>query len=106
MNLGKKFLQTGYDCNLKDNENLELLQRQIQDRINFLKENNLDSYNDPRLLDMYEKHAEIQQCLFKDHTDQYLLIIGIVVGVSMFVYFRWRMVKKGTSLKKRFNFKG
>ncbi len=105
-NLGKFFLQSSYDCNPKDSENLELLQKRIQERIKFLNENNMDSYSDQMLLDMYEKHGEIQQCLFQDHTDQYLLIIGIIVAVSFFVYIRWKMVKKGESSKKRFNFKG
>jgi len=106
VNLGKILLQSSYDCNPKDSQNLELLQKQIQERINFLNENNMGSYNDQILLDMYEKHGEIQQCLFQDHTDQYLLIVGIIVAVSFFVYFRWKMVKRGESFKKRFNFKG
>ncbi len=104
--LRKFLLQLTYDCNSNDKQNLESLQKQIQERINFLNENNIDSYNDQILLDMYEKHGEIQQCLFQDHTDQYLLIIGIIVAVSFFVFFRWKMIKKGESSKKRFNFKG
>lgn len=105
-NLRKFLLQLTYDCNPKDKQNLESLQKQIQERIDFLNENNIDSYNDQILLDMYEKHGEIQQCLFQDHTDQYLLIIGIIAVVSFFVFFRWKMIKKGESSKKRFNFKG
>ena len=105
-NLEKFLLQLSYNCSPKDAQNLELLQKQIQERINFLNENNMDSYNDQILLDMYEKHGEIQQCLFQDHADQYLLIIGIIVAVSFFVYFRWKMIKRGESSKKRFNFKG
>ena len=105
-NLGKILLQLSYDCNSKDSQNLELLQKQIQERISFLNENNMDSFNDKILLDMYEKHGEIQQCLFQDHTDQYLLITGIIVAISCIVYFRWKMIKKGESTRKRFNFKG
>ncbi len=105
INLRKIFLQLGYDCNSKDNENLEPLQKEIQERINFLKEQNMKSFNDPILLEYYELHSQIQQCIFQDHTNQYLLIIGIIVGISLFVYFRWWMIKKGES-KNKLNFKG
>lgn len=77
----------------------------MQERINFLKENNLDTYGDPQLLESYELHAQIQRCLFQDHTDQYILIAGIVAGISLFVYFRWWMIKKANS-KKKLNSKG
>ena len=105
INLGKIFLQLGYGCNSKDNENLETLQKQIQERINFLKEQNIISYNDPTLLEYYELHSQIQKCLFQDHSNQYLLIAGIILGISLFVYFRWWMIKKGES-KRKLNFKG
>ena len=105
INLRKIFLQLGYDCNSKDIESLETLQKQIQEQINFLKEQNMNSFNDPTLLEYYELHSQIQQCIFQDHTNQYLLIIGIIVGISLFVYFRWWMIKKGES-KNKLNFKG
>jgi len=104
INLGKIFLQLGYVCSSKDNENLNALQKQIQERINFLNVENLNSYNDPKLLEHYELYNQIQQCLFQDHTSQYLLIAGIIVGISIFIYFRWWMIKKVES-KKRSNFK-
>jgi len=104
INLGKIFLQLGYFCNNKDSENLELLQKQIQERISFLTKENLNSYNDPKLLEHYELYSQIQQCLFQDHTSQYYLIAGIIVGISLFIYFRWWMIKKVES-KKKLNFK-
>jgi len=104
INLGKIFLQLGYFCNNKDSENLEALQKQIQERINFLTEENMNSYNDPKLLEYYELYSQIQQCLFQDHTNQYWLIAGIIVGISLFIYFRWWMIKKVES-KKKLNFK-
>jgi hypothetical protein len=104
INLGKIFLQLGYVCSSKDNEKLEALQKQIQERINFLNVENLNSYNDPKLLEHYELYNQIQQCLFQDHTSQYLLIAGIIVGISLFIYFRWWMIKK-VEPKKRSNFK-
>ncbi len=105
INLGKIFLQLGYGCNSKDNENLDTLQKQIQERINLLNEQNITSYNDPTLLEYYELYSQIQQCIFQDHTNQYFLIAGIIVGISLFVYFRWWMIKKGES-KMKLNFKG
>jgi len=91
------FLQLGYECGSKDKENLDTLQKQIQERINYLNENNLNSYSDSKLLEYYELHTHIQKCIFQDHSDQYLLIIGVVVGLSLLVFFRWRMIKKGES---------
>ncbi len=104
INLEKIFLQLLYVCKSKDSENLETLQKQIQERIYFLNEENMNSYNDPTLLKHYELYSQIQQCLFQDHSNQYLLIAGIIVGISLFVYFRWWMIKKGES-KKKLSFK-
>ena len=98
--LGKLFLQAGYWCRPQDKENLETLQNKIQERINFLNENNSDSYGDPQLLEFYELYSQIQQCIFEDHIEQYLLIAGIIIGIPLLVYFRWRMIKSGEATKK------
>ena len=100
INLGKIFLQLRYDCTSKDTKNLEELQKQIQERIYFLNEENMNSYNDPTLLEHYELYNQIQQCLFADHSNQYLLYAGIIVSVSLFVCFRWWMIKKVESKNK------
>ena len=99
-NLRKLFLQVGYECKPQDKENLETLQNKIQERINFLNENNLDSYGDPQLLEFYELYSQIQQCVFEAHTDQYLLIAVVIIGIPLLVYFRWRMIKRGEVAKK------
>ena len=104
LNLGKIFLQLVYDCTSKDTKNLETLQTQIQERIYFLNEANMNSYNDPKLLEYYELYNQIQQCLFADHSNQYLLYAGIILSVSLFVGFRWWMIRKVES-KKKLNFK-
>ncbi|MEK0329886.1 MAG: hypothetical protein QQN62_00740 [Nitrosopumilus sp.] len=104
LNLGKIFLQLVYDCTSKDTKNLETLQTQIQERIYFLNEANMNSYNDPKLLEYYELYNQIQQCLFADHSNQYLLYAGIILSVSLFVVFRWWMIRKVES-KKKLNFK-
>ena len=92
--LGKLFLQVQYHCNSQDKQNLDLLQKQMQERVTFLNEHNLDSYSDPHLLQNYELYSQIQQCLFQDHTGQYILIAGIVIGISLLVYVRLWMIKK------------
>ncbi len=99
-NLGKLFLQAGYECKPTDKENLKTLQNNIQERINHLNENNLDSFSDPKLLEYYELYSQIEQCIFQDHTDQYFLIAIIVIGIPLLVYFRWHMIKKGETTKK------
>ncbi len=100
-NLQKLFLQAGYECNPTDKENLKTLQSNIQERVNYLNENNLNSYSDPKLLEFYELYSQIEQCIFQDHTDQYFLIAIIVIGIPLLVYFRWQMIKKGQNTKKR-----
>jgi len=98
-NLGKLFLQTDYECKPTDKENLKTLQNDIQERINYLNENNLNSFSDSKLLEYYELYNQIEQCIFKNHTDQYFLIAVIVIGIPLLVYFRWRMIKKGAKAK-------
>ena len=88
-----------YDCSSKDTKNLESLQKQIQDRIYFLNEENMNSFNDPVLLEYYELYNQIQQCLFADHSSQYLLYAGIILIVSFFVGFRLWMIRKVESKK-------
>jgi len=104
INLGKIFLQLVYDCTSKDTKNLEALQKQIQERIYFLNEENMNSFNDPTLLEYYELYNQIQQCLFADHSNQYLLYAGIILSVSLFVGFRLYMIRK-VEAKKKLNFK-
>ena len=99
INLGTIFLQLGYFCSNKDTKNLETLQKQIQERIKFLNEQDMSSYSDPELLEQYELYNQIQQCLFQDHTGQYWLYAGIIVAVSLFVGFRWWMINKAESKK-------
>lgn len=101
----KLFLQAEYDCGPNDQKNLDDLQKDIQSRINSLNDKNLDTYSDPVLLKYYEIHNQIQQCLFADHTDQYILIAVIISAVSAFAYLRWKMIKKGESSRKRINYK-
>lgn len=83
-----------YDCNPNDSQELESLQQQIQTRIKYLKENDLDTFSDSILLQYYELHQQIQSCLFQDHSSQYLLIGVILIIIPLIVIFRLKMIKK------------
>jgi len=97
--LQKLFLQAGYECNPTDKENLKTLQSNIQERVNYLNENNLDSYGDSKLLGFYELYSQIERCIFQDHTDQYFLLAIIVIGIPILVFIRLQMIKKGQTIK-------
>jgi hypothetical protein len=99
-NLQKLFLQAGYECNPTDKENLITLQNNIQERVNYLNENNLDSYADSKLLEYYELYSQIERCIFQDHTDQYFLIAIVVIGIPLLVFIRWQMIKKRQKMNK------
>ena len=96
---GQQVIQTNYECQPSDKENLKTLQYDIQQRINYLNENNLDSYTDSELLGYYEQYSQIEGCIFQDHTDQYFLIAVIAIVIPLLVYIRWQMISKGARSK-------
>ena len=83
-----------YDCNSNDSQKLESLQQEIQSRIRYLNENDLDTFNDSVLLEYYDLHQQIQSCLFQDHTGQYILIGIILIIIPLIIIFRLKMIKK------------
>ena len=90
-----------YDCNPNDSQELESLQQQIQARIQYLKENDLDTFSDSVLLQYYELHQQIQSCLFQDHTSQYLVIGVVLIVIPLIVIFRLKMIKKTKDQSKK-----
>jgi len=90
-----------YDCNPNDSQELESLQQQIQARIQYLKENDLESFNDSVLLEFYEPHQQIQSCLFQDHTSQYLVIGVVLIIIPLIIIFRLKMIKKTKDQSKQ-----
>ena len=96
---GQQVLQANYECQPTDKENLKTLQNDIHQRINYLNENNLDSYSDSKLLEFYEQYSQIEGCIFQDHTDQYFLIAVIAIVIPLLVYIRWQMISKGAKSK-------
>ena len=100
--LKKITLQTSkYDCNPNNSQELESLQQQIQARIQYLKENDLDTFSDSVLLQYYELHQQIQSCLFQDHTSQYLVIGVVLIVIPLIVIFRLKMIKKTKDQSKK-----
>ena len=96
--LQKLFLQIGYQCKPTDKQELKTLQENIQQRVNYLNENSLDSYSDPTLLEYYKIYSQIEACIFQDHTEQYFLIAIIAIGIPLLVFFRLKMIKKGEAI--------
>ena len=90
-----------YDCNPNDSQELESLQQQIQAHIQYLKENDLDTFSDSVLLQYYELHQQIQSCLFQDHTSQYLVIGVVLIVIPLIVIFRLKMIKKTKDQSKK-----
>lgn len=89
------FLQVaGYVCSNDDKEQLETIQREIQARLNFLKQNNLNEFNDPQLIRLYETHREIQDCIYQNPEER-LMTFGIALLVTIAVIaLTWIMVRK------------
>jgi hypothetical protein len=83
-----------YDCNPNDSQELESLQQEIQARIGYLNEKDLNTFNDSVLLEYYDLHQQIQSCLFQDHTSQYIVIGVVLIIIPLMIIFRLKMIKK------------
>ena len=87
---------SNYICGNNDKEQLEIIQWQIQHRINYLEKNNLNSNNDPELFQYYEIHRQIQDCIAQNPNDniEILSIMLIVfIGIVIFVLYMVQKVK-------------
>jgi hypothetical protein len=88
-------LQTSkYDCNPNDSQELESLQQEIQARIRYLNDKDLNIFSDSVLLEYYDLHRQIQSCLFQDHTGQYIVIGVVLIIIPLIIIFRLKMIKK------------
>ena len=87
---------TNYSCRggVEDRKELEHLQKLIQERVTQLGKSQLDSYSDPTLLNYYDLYAKIQNCIFEDHSLQYLLISIIIPAIVFIVFIRWWILRK------------
>ena len=83
-----------YECGSNDRQELESIQNQILDRIQYLREKDADLTTDGILLDYYSKNDEILNCILNDHTFS-PIIFGIIAVIGAFVVFRlWKLKKK------------
>ena len=89
------FLQlSNHICGNNDKEQLEIIQWQIQQRINYLKINNLNTNNDPELFQSYEIHRQIQNCIAQNPNDNIEILSIMLIVLIMILVFVVYMVKK------------
>ena len=86
-----------YECNTNVRQDLESIQNQILERIQYLREKGIPLSEDWELDDYYTLNSEIQRCILNDHTFS-PITIGIIAGVGIAVcltyYFRIRRARK------------
>lgn len=89
------FLQlSNYICGNNDKKQLEIIQWHIQNRINYLEKNNLNTNNDSELFQYYEIHRQIQNCIAQNPNDNIEILsimLVVFIGIVIFVVY---MVKK------------
>ena len=86
-----------YECKPNVRQDLESIQNQILERIQYLREKGIPLSEDWVLDDYYQLNSEIQRCILNDHTFS-PITIGIIAGVGIAVcltyYFRIRKARK------------
>ena len=86
-----------YECNPNVREDLESIQNQILERIQYLRETDNPLNEDLTLEHYYILNTEIQRCILNDHTFS-PITLGIVAGVGIAIcltyYFRIRKARK------------
>ena len=83
-----------YECGPNNRQELEIIQNLILDRLNYLREKEVDITADGVLLDYYSLNDEIIGCILNDHTFS-PIILTIIVIIGAFISYRfWRLKKK------------
>ena len=86
-----------YESNPNVREDLESIQNQILERIQYLREKGTPLSEDWALDDYYQLNSEIQRCILNDYTFSPItigIIAGIGVAVCLTYYFRIRKARK------------
>ncbi len=93
------FMQlTDHICGNNDKEQLEIVQWQIQHRINYLEKNNLNINDDPELFQYYEIHRQIQYCIAQNPNDNIaILVTMLTVFICITVLIAYAIKKVNTS---------
>ena len=83
-----------YECSANDRNEIESIQGQILERIQYLRERNLDIETDEILLDYYSFNDEVISCILNDQSFS-PIIFGIIGIIGMLVVYRiWKLRKK------------
>ena len=86
-----------YECNPNVREDLESIQNQILERIQYLREKGIPLSEDWVLDDYYQLNSEIQRCILDDHTFSPItlgVVAGIGVALCLTYYLRIRKKRK------------
>jgi len=91
-----------YECGANVRQDLESIQNQILERLQYLKERGMPLSEDWTLDNYYSLNSEIQKCILNDHTFS-PITLGIIVGVGITIcltyYFRIRKRRKKSMRK-------
>ena len=71
-----------YECGPNVRDDLESIQNQILERIQYLREKDIPLSEDWTLDDHYTLNSEIQRCILNDHTFS-PITIGVIVGIGI-----------------------
>ena len=87
-----------YECGTNDRKELELIQGEILERIQYLREKGYSLPEDLTLEHLYLRNTEIQNCILTDYSFSPItigIILGLGIAVSLSYYFRiWKKRKK------------
>ena len=86
-----------YECGPNVRDDLESIQNQILERIQYLREKDIPLSEDWTLDDHYTLNSEIQRCILNDHTFSPItigVIVGIGIAICLTYYLRIRKKRK------------
>ena len=87
-----------YECGINDRKELELIQGEKLERIQYLREKGYSLQEDLTLEHLYLRNTEIQSCILNDYSFNPITIgvlLGLGVAVCLSYYFRiWKKRKK------------
>ena len=87
-----------YECGPSDRHELELIQGDILERLQYLREKGYSLKEDLTLEHLYLRNSEIQNCILTDYSfDQITIgvLLGLGIAVCLSYYFRiWKKRQK------------
>ena len=87
-----------YECGPSDRHELELIQGDILERLQYLREKGYSLKEDLTLEHLYLRNTEIQNCILTDYSFSPItigIILGLGIAVCLSYYFRiWKKRKK------------